>query len=248
MMRTSLATMSRAERNGVTKTGVVVGVFLVALLVALFLPAVQQSREAARRTQCKNQLKQLGLASQSYHETFRSFPPAFTIDAHGDRLHSWRLHLIPYLAAIPFVESQVWEPFTSERNSRFYGYDLSTFKCPSDSEHARCETNYMVVRGEPCWFQDPSQRSPKGNEKGLSHSILISEVIDTGVHWMHPIDLPFDDFTNFGHSGGFRSHHTGGIQAVMADGSVRWFNETTDPVVQRALLTTDGSESIPGFE
>ncbi len=238
---------SRAERKDVTRTGVVVGILLVALVVALLLPAVQQSREAARRTQCRNHLKLLGLGMQNYHDVFDSFPPAFTIDKRGDRLESWRLHLVPYLEAIPYVDSQVWEPITSERNSRFYGYDLRGFACPSDLDRVRCETNYMVAQGEACVFQGTHSRSLKEIEDGTLNTLLVSEVIETGVHWMHPIDLPFDDFTGFGHAGGFRSKHTSGIQAVMADGSVRWFNVTTDPIVQRALLTADGGETISEF-
>jgi hypothetical protein len=133
---------------------------------------------------------------------------------------------------------------TSERNSRFYGYDLSAFACPSALDRVRCETNYMVTQGEACVFQVTHSRSLKEIEDGASNTLLVSEVINTGMHWMHPIDLPFDDFTGFGHAGGFRSKHTGGIQGVMADGSVRWFNATTEPIVQRALLTADGGETI----
>ena len=244
MTRSSDDAAFGVERKGVTRTGVVVGILLVSLVGALLLPAVQQSREAARRTQCKNNLKVIGLAVANYLDVFHSFPPAFTIDVNGGRLHSWRLHLIPYLEAIPYSNSQVWEPVTSERNSQFYGYSLLAFACPSDRDRVRCETNYMVVQGEACVFQGTHSRALKEIEDGGSNTLLVSEVIETGVHWMHPIDLPFDDFTGFGHAGGFRSKHTGGIQAVMADGSVRWFNVTIDPIVQRALLMANGYETI----
>ncbi|WP_437231101.1 DUF1559 domain-containing protein [Planctomicrobium sp. SH661] len=71
---------------------------IIAVLVALLLPAVQQAREVARRSQCKNNLKQTGLALHNYHETYNRFPPGcfgnLTLDS---RAANWRVSLLPYL-------------------------------------------------------------------------------------------------------------------------------------------------------
>src|SRR5690242_17032670 len=64
---------------------------------ALILPAVQQAREAARRSQCKNNLKQIGLALHNYHETYGGLPPAFVADDQGRPMHSWRVLILPFL-------------------------------------------------------------------------------------------------------------------------------------------------------
>lgn len=79
---------------------VVAGV--VVLLMALLLPALQQARETARRTQSKNNFKQLWLGLVNYHDTFRTFPPGGTFDEEGVAHHSWATFLDPYLAASPF--------------------------------------------------------------------------------------------------------------------------------------------------
>lgn len=80
---------------------VVVG--LVLLIATLVLPAIQQAREAARRTQSKNNLKQLGLALHNYHDTFRMFPPGGTFDSDGGAHHSWTTFLDIYLAQSPLI-------------------------------------------------------------------------------------------------------------------------------------------------
>jgi prepilin-type N-terminal cleavage/methylation domain-containing protein len=68
-----------SPKRGFTLIELLVVIAIIAILIALLLPAVQQAREAARRSQCKNNMKQLGLALHNYHDTFLRFPPGMVV-------------------------------------------------------------------------------------------------------------------------------------------------------------------------
>ncbi len=98
----------RSRRRAFTLIELLVVIAIIAILIALLLPAVQQAREAARRTQCKNNMKQLGLALHNYHDTYKVFPPG-TVNPLGDDPNGrngngqpgigapWSVFLLPYL-------------------------------------------------------------------------------------------------------------------------------------------------------
>ncbi len=87
---------SRRSRSGFTLIELLVVIAIIAILIALLLPAVQQAREAARRTQCRNHLKQLGLALHNYHDTSGVFPMGNVApDAAGNRGASWLTRILP---------------------------------------------------------------------------------------------------------------------------------------------------------
>jgi len=92
------ATARPTPRRGFTLIELLVVIAIIAALIALLLPAVQQAREAARRTQCKNNLKQIGLAMHNYHDTFGTFPPGFIRDGVANSEGwSWHVSILPQL-------------------------------------------------------------------------------------------------------------------------------------------------------
>ena len=122
-------------RSAFTLIELLVVIAIIAVLIALLLPAVQQAREAARRTQCKNHLKQIGLALHNYHDTFGRFPPGYVqvdlTNANTHLRHGWGAMILPYLDQAPLYAALQFSldgPLAPWKN------ELPAWKCPSDPD------------------------------------------------------------------------------------------------------------------
>lgn len=132
-------------RKGFTLIELLVVIAIIAILIALLLPAVQQAREAARRTQCKNNLKQLGLAMHNYHDVFNSLPPGYVdlrstglgTSTLNDNGHwAWSAFILPYIDQAPlFAQINVGNVTGSDAlaaNTNAMQGPFPAFRCPSD--------------------------------------------------------------------------------------------------------------------
>src|SRR5690242_14988078 len=112
----------KARHVGFTLIELLVVIAIIAILIALLLPAVQQAREAARRTQCKNNLKQLGLAMHNYLDVARQFPMGYGAQFTGtaatvqDGNWAWGSFLLPYIDQAPLYSKLNVGNFTVLQN------------------------------------------------------------------------------------------------------------------------------------
>ncbi len=125
-----------SRRRGFTLIELLVVIAIIAILIALLLPAVQQAREAARRSQCKNNLKQLVLAIHNYHDTSRSFPPGeITIGGCCSTPSgtNWAISILPFMDQAPLYKQYNFNlPNENSANSPVVQQNLAVQNCPSD--------------------------------------------------------------------------------------------------------------------
>lgn len=138
--------MARCKRfrSGFTLIELLVVIAIIAILIALLLPAVQQAREAARRTQCKNHLKQLCLSLHTYHDVFNRLPPGWLDDPalnlpaapHPSR-YGWPVHILPMieqsnLYALLNPQNDMLNALQVPEKLAAMQQPLTVFRCPSD--------------------------------------------------------------------------------------------------------------------
>lgn len=203
-----------------------------------------RSPQAAEST-CRHQMAQIGLGLLSYKSAYGEFPPPYTVDEDGNRLHSWRVLILPFIEERPlYDEINLSEPWDSPANQLLSERMPFVFRCPFDSDTVGgFSTNYIIIEGdETAW--DSGNSSIKD---GASQTILFVESVEKRQHWMSPYNVTFDEVTPIaadGRTGVFWSGHevTNGIHACFCDGSVRVLASQTSSKSLRAMLTASAGD------
>ncbi len=120
-------------RRGFTLVELLVVIAIIGVLVALLLPAVQQAREAARRAQCVNNLKNIGLAMHNYHDTYRNFPYLGFTGWNGDTISVFG-RLLPFIEQTAMYETLNFNVRANDGNNRLYRTTpIDVYSCPSET-------------------------------------------------------------------------------------------------------------------
>ncbi|WP_442511008.1 DUF1559 domain-containing protein [Novipirellula sp. SH528] len=214
------------------------------ILVALMLPAVQAAREAARRMQCSNNIKQIGLALHNYHSAYNTLPPAYTVDANGRPMHSWRSIILPFMEQQGLHERiDFSKPWDAPENLAVAQTVVPQYSCPSSVVDPTMTTYVAVVHPQGI-MSGATPTKFRQVVDGLSNTLMVVEA-DTGnaVNWMSPDDI---DLQAFLASGTARDHggHIGGAHVLMGDGAVQFVTDSMDQNLRKALVTKDGNEDL----
>ncbi len=220
-------------RDQLSQTGV---------LVALLLPAVQSAREAARRAQSTNNLRQLGLAMHNYHSVHKKFPAQASVNEDGKPLLSWRVHLLPYLDQIELYEQfHLDEPWDSEHNIKLLEKMPAVFSNPNLP--SKTQTVYLGLVSDNSLFQPGMGLPIRKITDGSSQTMMFVEANPNQLTpWTEPSDLDFQPQQPLQGITGIRP---GGFIAAFCDGSVQFISNNVNPQSIRAMVTVDGREIIP---
>lgn len=216
----------RRHTHGFTMIELLVCLAIIAVLIALLLPAVQSAREAARHTVCRNNLKQIALALHLYHDTHQKLP---AIESHVliDNTNSsfslgWTVSILPMLdqqAQYQFITQQKSEPgglWAKYYDVDFWRPGTPVFTCPSDwvsvsttsSNTYHHPLNYKTNSGDVVANSDSwtEPRSPFGRidafpltriTDGLSHTAFLSEMVLGVADRKHPFDGKARELSNW---------------------------------------------------
>ncbi|HUT88618.1 MAG TPA: DUF1559 domain-containing protein [Thermoguttaceae bacterium] len=233
-------------------------VLVVALLILFLLPMINFAREAKRRAQCFNNMKQIALGLHKYDDVYGCFPPAYVAGPDGTPWHSWRVLILPFVEeAVLYEQYDFNEPWDGPNNSRLAAQKPHVYTCPSDSGSLESPTtNYAAVVGPTAAWAGSGPRKLGDFRDGTDSTILLVETAGSGIHWMEPRDLSFDDARTGVHVAGpariaschfydlgyFYHDESGGANVAMADGTVEFLPERITPATLEAMLTIDGGE------
>jgi len=252
-------------RIGFTLIELLVVIAIIAILIALLVPAVQKVREAAARTQCINNMKNLGLACHMYQDTARKLPPGWVVNKaianSPSPGWSWGTVILPYIEQGPLftqlnpdLNGVTAAPLSTA--STLMVTSLPVFVCPSDGKSSPntvmggyANSNYVCNREVlgPNAAGTAIAYSIQSIPDGSSNTILAGEresVFNVGAVWIvrssvstasfegrpgrginikNPTPTVVTDPTSFG----FSSNHTGGVNFLFGDGTVRFLANST---------------------
>lgn len=238
---------------------VVGGLFLI-LLILLLLPAVSPCREAARRMQCVNNLKNIMLAMRNYSIKYGCYPPAYTVDKNGQRMHSWRALLLEFMDRKLYDQYDYTHPWNSpgnlavaEKIGEKDPYHL--YHCPTelgDHPQSSANTSYVMLVGPQAFSNGSIGRKPAEITDKPEDTIAVVEMSPSGIPWTAPYDLNVAEMSskvNDPGAAGIRSCHPNGAYVAFCDGSVRFrYNDSQEfEKYLKALATVDGGEDMSGF-
>jgi len=212
-------------------------------LAALLMPAIQQAREAARGTACRNNLKQIGVAMASHRAAQKTLPGVAISSSDGKPLLSWRVAILPYLGQQElYSKFKLNETWDSPANQALIASIPTVYACPS-GELKEGMTTYRLISSGKSAYKDGKPVATTALT-ALGGAAAVPLVVDAGdehaVAWTAP-DL-------FDASDGIGSHHPGGVNMLFADGHVSMEGDSEEALAAPDDPNDDGSKDQSKFQ
>ncbi|MGD0654324.1 MAG: DUF1559 domain-containing protein [Thermoguttaceae bacterium] len=201
-------------------------IFFGIICPGLWIP-IREVQQASPRAVCMNNLKQIGLALRDYHDANKHFPTVNTCDKDGKPLFSWRVEMLPMIDYEDLYNSfKKDEPWNSPHNAKILGQvQVTHYKCLSDKQNEKnFTTNYIAIIGPGTTWRKDGPVKISDLPDGGSHTVMVVETVDSGVHWAEPRDLTVEEALERMKTGkGLRisTAHPSVVNVLFADGAVQ---------------------------
>lgn len=247
----TLQTAVQGIQRGKHQATIVIALFVVGLGIALFslyrlfgVPAIEAARQASAKRTCASNMRKIGQALLAYEAKYGEFPPAYTQDANGKALHSWRVLILPFLGESALYEQiNKQEPWDSAQNQQFHKRMPRVYASPLDDNARNShESSYVAIVGQKTMFPDEKSRKTSEVADGVAHTLLLVEVKSSGHSWMEPHDL--NDVIDYQIGGDLGGNHNDGATVLFADGEVRYLSDLTSDQEIEAMTTVAGNEGV----
>ena len=217
---------------------------MLPVLIGMLLPAVQQTRAAARRAQSMNNARQMILAGHNYASAYGHFPTQASYDKNGKPLLSWRVHILPFIDQNElYKQFRLDEPWDSPHNSKLLSKMPQIYQSPSVAVEDG-KTVYLGAAGEGMMFNGKEKIGFGQITDGSSNTVYMMEVNQShAVEWTRPVDYQVNPEKPLDGLGGVNA---GGFIVTMADGSAQFISNSIDPEMWLKLLTKGGGEITSG--
>ncbi len=238
---------SRPWRDGmgrIVPLAFALGCFFV--VVCLLLPSTSHcDPKAMGLAQCRNNLKQIQLALEGYHEKYGVLPPAYVADANGRPMHSWRVLILPFMEQQSlFDQYDFREPWDGPNNSKLLNRMPSCFTCPNGPRSPGL-TSYAAITGAGTLFPGTAPARFVDDVDGLS--LMVAEVVNVNIPWTSPTDLDIRTMSfqiNDPKRPGISSKHPRGANTIVHGSGCEFIQETMDAQHVRYKATANDGAMV----
>ena len=217
-------------------------------LIGLLLPSTSTPRTPGRRATDTNNLRQIAIALQNYHEHHGSLPPPYVTDAQGKPLYSWRVLILPYLDRDDIYQAfHLDEPWNSPHNQQLSKIHLKILQQVNENPSSPSITNYVVVRGPETLFPRQGKVRLEDVSDGIGNTIMVVSLVNSDIHWAEPRDLDIETMSfqiNDPNKPSISRTGSDGALVSFADSHVQYVTDDTPPEAIRAALTINGGEKV----
>lgn len=180
-------------RSSINFAELLIVLAILAILIAMLMPAVQSVRSSPRWIHCQNNMRQCLLALHNYQSANEVFPSAFETDSDGKPIHSWRVMILPFIEQNALYDAYDFkEPWDGPNNSKLANQMPIVYRCPS-VPYSDNETTYKLVSDPEAFFDGSKKRGFEDAVDGSSCTIVLVEDSQNPVNWMKPEDISIED-------------------------------------------------------